>query len=91
MHDHLGKFVSAISSCRAGDVVPELAEALGLKEALNWIKRNRWIKAQVETDSLLVIQAIRGQLYQESYFGGVILECLSIWETLPNVSIVFVK
>lgn len=38
--DHNGQFVEAISSCRDGILSPELAEAVGVREAIGWIKRH---------------------------------------------------
>lgn len=40
--------------------------------------------------SLLVVQALRSGVCTTFYFGSVIAECISVWNTLPTVSILFV-
>uniref|UniRef100_A0A803NFH5 RNase H type-1 domain-containing protein n=1 Tax=Cannabis sativa TaxID=3483 RepID=A0A803NFH5_CANSA len=37
--DHAGRLVEARASCRQGAVKPEIAEAVGILEALSWIKQ----------------------------------------------------
>ena len=34
-------------------------DAIGVREALSWLKDQCWSNAQVETDCLVVVQAIR--------------------------------
>uniref|UniRef100_A0A803NRF1 RNase H type-1 domain-containing protein n=1 Tax=Cannabis sativa TaxID=3483 RepID=A0A803NRF1_CANSA len=41
-----------------GIVTPESAQALGIKEVLSWIKRNQAMAIVIESDSLLVVNAI---------------------------------
>ncbi|KAL8131971.1 hypothetical protein AgCh_007755 [Apium graveolens] len=73
--DHRGELVVAGTSCREGRIAPDLAEALGIKEALSWIKYNLKQPAIVETDCLAVVQAIRCSSTHLSYLGRVIEEC----------------
>lgn len=35
---HTKEFIEALSSCKAGRVAPELAEGIGMKEVLSWVK-----------------------------------------------------
>ncbi|KAL8116087.1 hypothetical protein AgCh_022542 [Apium graveolens] len=51
------------SSLFEGNVRPEFAEAIAVKEALSWVKSKDWRKIEIESDCLAVIQAIR-----RSYF-----------------------
>lgn len=46
-----------ISSCKIGRVAPEIAiaEAIGVREALSWIKEQKWERVTVETDCLASI------------------------------------
>ncbi|XP_062089159.1 uncharacterized protein LOC133795722 [Humulus lupulus] len=46
---------------------------------------------EVETDSLLVVQALRSSMSMASYFGVVIDDCKALWKDLVSVSICFVK
>ncbi|XP_062107623.1 uncharacterized protein LOC133818639 [Humulus lupulus] len=89
--DHLGAFVEVFSVCRLGLVSPELAEVMGIREALSWIKRKNWRNIVVETDSLLVVQALRSNLELDSYFGCLIQECKILLRDSISVSVVFVK
>lgn len=36
--DHTGRVVDAFSKCKVGLLAPELAEAMGFREAFSWIK-----------------------------------------------------
>ena len=45
----------------------------------------------IETDRLLVVQALRSKISMVSYFGCVIDECKHLWKDLNSVSINFVK
>ena len=58
VRDHLGQLVEARASCREGLVSPDVAEAIGLKEALSWIKDNSWSNVVVESDALVVVQEV---------------------------------
>lgn len=91
--DHEGKLVEAISSCKQGRVDPELAEAIGIREALSWIKAKAWPSVVLETDCLTAIQAIRCSSINLSYLGRVIDECKHIFSALDNRKVIlkFVK
>ncbi|XP_060974042.1 uncharacterized protein LOC115695103 [Cannabis sativa] len=47
-----GKLLEAISESRWGCVSAEIAEVIGIKEALSWIKRKGWDAVVVESDAL---------------------------------------
>lgn len=64
---HAGELITAISSCRQGNISPELAEALSIKEGPSWIKENSTQPTVVETDFLAIIQAIRCSSVTLSY------------------------
>ncbi|KAL8123679.1 hypothetical protein AgCh_011604 [Apium graveolens] len=50
-----------------GAISPEIAEAVRVREALNWIKEMQYSNAEVETDCLQVVQAIRSSITSPSY------------------------
>uniref|UniRef100_A0A803NTG1 Reverse transcriptase n=1 Tax=Cannabis sativa TaxID=3483 RepID=A0A803NTG1_CANSA len=87
----LRTLVEAISCCWPGLDAPEMAEVMGVREALSWIKKKLWQSVIVETDSLIVVQAIRSPLEMVSYFGSVISDCKTLLEELSGVSVLFVK
>ena len=85
-----GHAIEAITCCKQGVTSPEMAEAIGVKEALSWIKRKSWQRVIVETDCLTVVQALRSPVSMDSYFGSIISDCKSLWkDTL--ITVIFVK
>ena len=91
--DHKGELVEARSSCKQGNIDPVLAEAMGVREALSWVKNKGWYEAVVETDCLAVIQAIRCSSITLSYYGRVLEECKELLSQLKerNIALNFVK
>ncbi|XP_062075810.1 uncharacterized protein LOC133779929 [Humulus lupulus] len=91
--DFRGQMLEAIVKNVRGSVSPEVAEALGIKEALSWIKTNRWNNVEVESDCLIAVQAIRSSSILYSYFGRLITDCRNLLLELKSqfVSIKFVK
>ncbi|KAM6573571.1 hypothetical protein CsatA_017651 [Cannabis sativa] len=88
--DHTGQLLEAISDSKFGVVLPEIAEVVGLKEALSWIKRKGWEDVFIETDSLMIVQAINSSVHMPSYFGLLVEDCRLILSSLKNVFISFV-
>lgn len=91
VRDTRGQFLEAISSCKLGMVSPEMAEILGVREALSWIKRKSWQRVIVETDSLVVTQSIRSSVSMVSYFGSIVEDCRSMLKELPDVKLLFIR
>ncbi|XP_062099964.1 uncharacterized protein LOC133805803 [Humulus lupulus] len=88
-----GSLLEAKASCVGGLVEPVFSEALGIREALSWIKTKDWHNVEVESDSLVSIQAIRSSTVFLSYFGKIVQECRQLLLDLicHEVSIKFVK
>ncbi|KAL8089987.1 hypothetical protein AgCh_039448 [Apium graveolens] len=93
VRDHLGHLVQAMSKCSLGKSSPELAESVGIREALSWLKRSSVSNGIVESDCLQVIQLIRSSFSSYSYLGKVMDDCRHLLEDLRshNVLIRFVK
>ncbi|XP_030502854.2 uncharacterized protein LOC115718027 [Cannabis sativa] len=89
--DHFGNCLEARAGCFGGVYSAAVIEALGIKEALSWIKTKNWDHVVVETDSLVTVQAIRSSQIMGSTFGLVIQDCRSALLSLPNVNLYFVK
>lgn len=70
-------------------VTPILAETMAIKEALSWIDRDRWPQVVLESDCLVVVQAIRGSTPMRSLFGQLVEECRLLMQRLNNVSLFF--
>lgn len=82
--DHTGDLLVATVSCKHGQITPELAEAIGIKEALRWVKNKIRQPVVVETDCLTVVQTIRCSSVNLSYLGRVVDECKSLVNELKN-------
>lgn len=68
-----------------------IAEAVGIQEALSWIKAYSGGTAIVETDCLVAVQAIRSNIELGSLFGDIIQECKVLLRELSDVSIIFIR
>ena len=88
--NHLGHFMEAVSRFRLGVLSPEVAEAFSVKEALSWVKGQSWERVVLETENLLVVQAIRIPILLDSYFGSVIEDCKTLCKEMGHVHISFV-
>uniref|UniRef100_A0A803NGS4 RNase H type-1 domain-containing protein n=1 Tax=Cannabis sativa TaxID=3483 RepID=A0A803NGS4_CANSA len=70
--DSNGQFIEAFCMHKAGCFQPSLVEAIGVKEALSWIKNKGWEHVTLETDSLVVVQAL-----QIKRFANNVVHCLT--------------
>lgn len=89
--DHNGMFLEAKVSGFAGSVNAEMAEALGFKEALSWIKMKQWQRVVLETDCINVIQAVRSPTVLASTIGLIIEDCKKLVHDIANAEYYFVK
>lgn len=70
-----GVFLDAVNgNLEAGDD-PFLAEALSMREALSWLKERNYSNVCFESDSLLLIAAIRSTSLDSSHAGSIIIDC----------------
>ncbi|KAF4375200.1 hypothetical protein G4B88_029598 [Cannabis sativa] len=53
-----GELVAAFAGVKHGKVSPDLAEIMGIREALSWLKNHAYKQAIVETDNLVYAEAI---------------------------------
>ncbi|XP_074351632.1 uncharacterized protein LOC141690759 [Apium graveolens] len=93
MRDHLGSFIACkVGSFPMVDSVFE-AELIGVREALSWIKEGQYGSAKVliESDSLLSIDAIQKDKINLLEVGEVIEECKQGLQSLPSVSVRFIR
>ncbi|KAM6573036.1 hypothetical protein CsatB_012436 [Cannabis sativa] len=89
--DSQGRFIEGFTVLRVGCVDSAMAELVGVKEALSWIKRKHWGPVDLETDSLVVVQAVQSTVEIPSPFGLQVAVCRSLLADLPLLSINFVK
>ncbi|KAM6579929.1 hypothetical protein CsatA_003703 [Cannabis sativa] len=90
-HDSHGFLLEGCTQLFQRVVRPEIVEAIGVLEALSWIKRNQWQEVFLETDCLVVVQALRSSVAMLSLFGSIIEECENLLVNLENIVIYFVK
>uniref|UniRef100_A0A803Q0T2 Reverse transcriptase n=1 Tax=Cannabis sativa TaxID=3483 RepID=A0A803Q0T2_CANSA len=89
--DSNGLLLEGCTTLVYGVVEPVLAEVLGIKEALSWVKEAKWQNVILESDCLCAVQAIRSSLDMISTFGLIVKDCKNLLASLINVSISFVK
>uniref|UniRef100_A0A803PPX6 RNase H type-1 domain-containing protein n=1 Tax=Cannabis sativa TaxID=3483 RepID=A0A803PPX6_CANSA len=86
-----GELVSVFSGFKHGNVSPELAEIMGIREALSWLNCHNYTRAAIETDNLVCVEAIWSAESFASGFDLVVEKCKNILRNLLNVSLFFVK
>uniref|UniRef100_A0A803PH14 Reverse transcriptase zinc-binding domain-containing protein n=1 Tax=Cannabis sativa TaxID=3483 RepID=A0A803PH14_CANSA len=74
-----------------GSIFPVVAEEIGVREALSWIKDHSWLIVVLEKDRLSIVQVIRSSVVMLSLFGKVISDFKVLLSILRNVSFHFVK
>lgn len=91
--DHSGELVEAATYCRPGSLDPKMAEALGIKEALSWVKKKDCSGLVIESDCLTLIQAICSSSVTLLYLGRVVQDYKSLLVSFKerNVMLNFVK
>ncbi|XP_060974450.1 uncharacterized protein LOC115696255 [Cannabis sativa] len=86
-----GRVIEAFSLHKADCVHPSLVEAIGVIEALSWVKKKGWQHTTIEIDLLVVVQALENNIVMQSVFGSVIDCCLNLLKSLVNVHVCYVK
>ena len=64
---------------------------MAIKEALSWIKQEGWPRVELESDSLVTVQAIRSSMAMRSPFGRIVQECRFSFSQLSNVALFFIR
>ncbi|XP_060969704.1 uncharacterized protein LOC133036942 [Cannabis sativa] len=86
-----GSLIEAYSTLHNGACQPALAEVLSVKEALSWLKLKNFLNVLIETDCIVVVQAMYSSAALLSVFNMFIQECQMILDSLNNVLISHVK
>lgn len=91
LRDHEGTFMAGRRCCFAGKIPVMEAKAVGVREALSWIKdlHMQGKVVTLESDSQLVVNAILDFSLNLLEVGQVIESCRTLLEQLYGVSIVF--
>lgn len=88
--DNSGHFIKGrtMTLPQAGDVLE--AKALGIREALSWIKNMEEMKVTVESDSLVAVNAINGMNNNLLEVGHIIDHCRLLLPSMPSISVKFI-
>lgn len=89
--DHTGHFILARTRSYPEIMNPNLAEAMTVKEALNWAKQMKWNNIVIEQDCLVVVQMIRSKTPLRSRVGKIVDECREMIYSGNNVKLYFIK
>lgn len=91
IRNHLGGFVSSVSGVKEGVVSSEIAEGVAVKGVLSWLKLQGQRHYQVETDYLVLVQAIRRPEFMKSTFEGIVRDVKEMLSSWREVDLNFVK
>ncbi|KAH9722180.1 reverse transcriptase domain-containing protein [Citrus sinensis] len=86
-----GNFLAAKCDCFAGSLGAREAEALGVREALSWLKCLHLPRVIIEVDCLQVFKALTENLSSPNGFGLIIEECRFLAQELGEVQFSFVR
>lgn len=89
LRDSNGQFLYARCRCLDGARQPREAEAIGLKEAMLWVKELGITHCLVETDLKVLVDACNGKP-GEAYFGNIVLNCLELIKRIDHVLVKFI-
>ena len=70
---------------------PKIAELMGIREALSWVKNEDWSQVVIEMDAFSVYQALNSPEHYASPFGLLLQDYLRIVNDISNVIFSFVR
>ena len=91
LRDHDGNFIKEKTITSAGEVPVMEGEAWGFIEALMWLQTIPLLHVEVESDSPLVVNALKKKVECCFEVDFILRECLSMLQSRPDVSVLFVK
>lgn len=86
-----GQLLQGRMRCLQERVAPEFADVMAVKKALSWCQQSDWLRVEIETDCLAVVQAIRSSVRMFSPFGEIVEYCPGILKSLSNVKLHFIR
>uniref|UniRef100_A0A803PSK2 RNase H type-1 domain-containing protein n=1 Tax=Cannabis sativa TaxID=3483 RepID=A0A803PSK2_CANSA len=87
-----GAIIQAKNMNKVGTFQPHEVEAIGIKEALSWIKNMGWTNVIVESDyHLRVINDLKKSKIMASLYGHIISDCKALLANVSSVSFNFIK
>jgi len=87
IRNHRGHFIKAATTWHDGNPLPHEAEAIGLHDAILWLRRLGISNVHFGLDCKLVVDRTNNQ----AEFGNIIPICKSLLSQSPNFKISFVR
>lgn len=93
MRDHAGAFLGGRTCCFEGQVTVMEAEAMGVREALSWVKdlNKQEEKVLIESDAQLVVKHVLGNSSNLLEVGGILDDTKVLLSSLPLTSIAYIR
>ncbi|XP_073137676.1 uncharacterized protein [Henckelia pumila] len=91
LRDHHGIVIASSQGRIHGLQDPATAEALAIREALSWLKNFNFFSIIVESDSLVVIDALNHSVADRSPFGLLIEDCKLLAQGVASCTFVFTR
>lgn len=86
-----GEFIAAKSDILHDRFEAREAEAIGVREALNWLKKFVFQSVVLEIDSLQVFNTLHDNVVYLNDFGTIITDCRVLAQSLGEVVFSFVR
>lgn len=90
VRNSLGVVVDAVFGNLAGSFSPSLAEALTVREALSWLLSLDFSDIVIESDALVVVEALNNLVSDSSSLGLVVEDCKILASHFSSCHFVFV-
>ena len=91
IRDWKGEVIVVRNGRMVGPTEALVAEALGCREALQWIYRNGVVNVIVESDSQVLVSLIKKPSALSSSVGLIINDCKSLIQTIMGCSILHIR
>jgi ribonuclease HI len=86
-----GRCIGAATKVLKGSDDVTLAEAVGIREALNWVVSQHHQRVIIKTDAEIIVKVISKKSFPRSNWGKVIQNCARDLEGLSHVSVTWVN